>query len=60
MRRTFEFKDMKLTNKMEDVQQLFEGIEDKVISMITVCGTTNEVCKYNLTNAVKEYICESL
>lgn len=43
---------MKLTNKLGDTHQLFETIKDKEISMITICGTTDDICKWKLANAV--------
>lgn len=53
VRRHFEFKDMKLTNRAKDTQQRPETIKDKEISKITICGITNEVCKWKIVNTVR-------
>jgi len=54
VRREFEFRDMKLTNKNIDEGQNSDNIRDNFISTITLCGTTEEITNWCVTN-VKDH-----
>ena len=51
VRREFEFKDMKLTNKKTDEEQIPDNVQDNYISTITICGTTEEITKWTIANS---------
>lgn len=53
LRREFKFKDMKLTNRKADDDQICDNIKDSTISTITLCGTTEEVTQWNIANTAE-------
>lgn len=43
---------MKLTNFKKDLEQFPDDLVPKTISTITLCGTTDEILKWTIANAV--------